>query len=149
MATTELDPEALEEVQEVIAKASLASIDYYEVSASRLDDEDPGNAGEDNLIISVQFRRVDHGFGVRLLAEAVFANGRARACVAGEYELADGFEPTDRACETYVNEVAVMTVYPYLREAMATTTGKVFGSSIHLPIVERGAIRVSLVDAED
>ncbi|MFA6298784.1 MAG: hypothetical protein WC642_06440 [Nocardioides sp.] len=144
----ELEERDLIAVKEVIASAELASIDYYDVSASRLDDENPDHTGEDNLTISVQYRSVEQGFGVRLLAEVVLPNGRARACVAGEYLLADGFDADERACQIFVNEVAVMTVYPYLREAMATATSRVFGEPLHLPIVQRGEIRVNL-DGDD
>ncbi len=40
-----------------------------------------------------------------------------------------------------------MTIYPYLREAIATITAKVFGEPIHILIVQRGEIAVEVEEA--
>lgn len=146
MGSNELDESDVEAVLAVVANVSLASIDYYEVSASRLD-EDIELDEDETLTISVQYRATESGFGVRLLAEMIAPHGRARACVAGEYQFNEGFETEDRACQLFVNEVGVMTVYPYLREALATTTARVFGEPLHLPMIERGDLRVEPPDA--
>lgn len=49
---------------------------------------------------------VEQGFGARLHAQSNLLNGRASACVASEYKLGGGFEPSNRACGTNVIEVA-------------------------------------------
>ncbi len=73
--------------------------------------------------------------------------GEASASLVGEYELLDGAMPSKRALQNFANEVAVMTIYPYLREAIATITAKVFGEPVHIPIVQRGEIAVEVEEA--
>ena len=68
------------------------------------------------------------------------------AQVAGEYQLLNGITPSRRALQLFANEVGVMTVMPYLREAISTITTKVFGAPIHLPLAERGEIALVLDD---
>lgn len=145
----ELAESDLQAVMAVIEHVTLASIDYYEVSASRLDDgQEVETDGSDNLSISVQYRGDEEtSFGLRLLAEVVLPHGRARACVAAEYKFDDGFAADHRSCQVYVNEVGVMTLYPYLREAMATTTGRVFDEPLHLPVIQRGDVALDLPDS--
>jgi hypothetical protein len=147
MVSAPLNERDLKAVHEVIANANLRSIEYYEVSARR--HESPPHQEdqpEGQVSITVQERHAAGQFGVRLLASVVVPMGEVTASVAGEYDLADGFEPSRRALQNFANEVAVMTVFPYLRESIATASARVLGRAIQLPVIERGSIALD-VDA--
>src|SRR4051812_11839124 len=126
MASYELTDADVSEVKEIIAGSQLRSIDFYEVSARRIDAEVA--ASEDGpLGVGVQYRSGDDGFGVRLRGTLTLPLGQAEAMVAGEYDMPADLEPRGRALQLFVNEVAVMTLYPYLRESISSVTAKVFG----------------------
>ncbi|MFH5879101.1 hypothetical protein [Arthrobacter sp. NA-172] len=56
--------------------------------------------------------------------------------------------PPERVVELFAKEVAVITLFPYLREALATITPKVFGTPITLPVAQRGQIGFEVTPAE-
>lgn len=138
----ELSPSEIEDVREVIRHCSLSRVEFYEVSARRYESASTAD-GDGRLSVGVQQRIDETSFGVRLTAHVVVAGGEATASVAGEYELLEGFRPSAKALRNFANEVAVMAVYPYLREAIASVTLKVLGAPVHLPIVQRGVISVA------
>lgn len=145
-ALTEEDTAA---VRTLIEHSELRSIEYYEMSARRYDApraEDLPENGQLNIV--VQQRSDAESFGVRLNAKIVIALGEAEVSVAGEYALLNEDALTPRSLQLFANEVAVMTVFPYLREAVASITGRVFQQPLHLPMVNRGDIAVDVTEAE-
>lgn len=64
--------------------------------------------------------------------------------VAAEYSLKSDYKPSKRTLQIFCNEVAIMTVFPYLREGMSSITTRVFGEAIYLPVAERGTISVDV-----
>ena len=139
-------------VQAVIANSSLEHVDFHELSARRI----PGAKGssvetedEGNLSLAVQQRIDDQSFGVRLNATATFSGGEATVSVAAEYQLLNEIKPTRRALQIFCNEVAIMTVFPYLREGMSSITTRVFGEAIYLPVAERGSISIDVEPLEN
>lgn len=134
-------------VRDVISNSELDAVNYYEISARRIDgDIPPDEEVEGNLEVEIQQRIEDESFGVRLNAAATLPTGEAVAHVAAEYKLLNGIKPSRRTLQLFANEVAVMTVYPYVREAIASVTAKVFGKPLHVPIVERGQL---VLDVDD
>ena len=147
--SSQMSEKDLAEVKAIIANSTLRSVDYYEVSARRNDGAtQSGDSDQGRLTVEVQQRVDDTSFGIRLQATVVLPVGEATASVAGEYDLLNGVAPRRRALQLFANEVAVMTVLPYLREAIATITAKVFGQPVHLPIAERGEIALDVDDDE-
>ncbi|GAA1933058.1 hypothetical protein GCM10009689_10750 [Brevibacterium antiquum] len=142
MAFEGKDP--LDEVRALVDQVQPESVEFHEVSARRFDSGPVGEGGE--ISIEVQIREGSEGFDVRLKATAEVAVGEAVVSVAGEYSVAEGANPSSRTIKQFVNEVAVMTVLPYLREGMATITAKVFGTALYIPIIPRGDIAVKLDD---
>jgi len=147
MASYELSEGDVAEVKEIIAGSQLRAIDFYEVSARRYDaDATEEVPDEGTLSVEVQYRADDDGFGVRLRGTLNLPHGQAEALVAGEYDMPRDLQPRGRALQLFVNEVAVMTLYPYLREAVASITSKVFGQPFHLPLTERGDLGLDVDD---
>ena len=148
--TDHISGEDLEALQALIKSSNLASIEYYEMMARRYEapqnEQDVSDQGQ--LTIGVEQRRDEDSFGVRLNARIVVSIGEAEVSVAGEYALQNPSTLTPRALQLFASEVAVMTVFPYLREAMASLTGRVFHHPLHLPMVSRGEIAVDLIEDE-
>lgn len=140
----ELSGADTETVHDVIEHTRLSRIDVHELSARRSEPPSDDVETEGRLAIRVDQRIGASGFGVRLNVDALFPEGEASAAVAAEYELLDGAAFSSRALQLFTNEVAVMTIYPYLREAVATITGKVLGVPAHLPLIQRGDIKVAV-----
>lgn len=139
--STELSAEDIADVQAVIAASELRSVEYYEMSGRRHDAVQSAEEAETGeLRIVVQQRADADGFGVRLNATLTLSIGEAQVSVAGEYALTQELELTTRAVQLFANEVGVMAVYPYLREAVATITGRVFKQPLHLQMITRGDI---------
>lgn len=136
--------EELLAVRALISQVRLESVEFHEVSACRFDSETVGSDGE--FSIQVQIRAEANSIGVRLRGVAELSKGEAVVSVAGEYSVGEGANPDSRTIKQFVNEVAVMTVLPYLREGMATITAKVFGEALYIPIIARGDIAVELDD---
>jgi hypothetical protein len=65
-----------------------------------------------------------------------------------EYKLLHGDQPPQRVVELFANEVAVMTLFPYLREGIASISSKVFGSPITLPVAQRGQLGFDVSEVE-
>lgn len=99
-----------------------------------------------NAEVGIQFRLAEEDFGVRLMAEIQNTIGVATVVVSGEYNLTGGYQPTRRDVMMFANEVAAMTIYPYLREGVSTATTKVLGDGVLLPIAPRGAIAFEIED---
>ena len=132
-------------VRALISSARLASIEVYELSARRtIPTETEGVDDEGTVNIDVQSRIGDAAFGVRLISTITAPFGEIVASIAGEYEIEGADMPSSRTIQLFSNEVAIMTVYPYLREAVSTITAKVFGDPLYMPVVERGQISMEV-----
>ena len=139
--SSELTAEDVADVHAVIAASELRSIEYYEMSAKRYDaPQELADTQDGQLRIAIQQRSDAESFGIRLNAALTMALGEANVSVAGEYALTEGLELTTRAVQLFANEVGVMAVYPYLREAVASITGRVFNEPLHLQMISRGDI---------
>src|SRR5215217_8471437 len=130
---SELSDDDLARIHALIANSNLGGIFFHEQSARRHEQiPDIVPVDQSNAEVGIQFRLDDDDFGVRLMAEVQNAIGTATVVVSGEYNLTDGYRPTRRDVMMYANEVAVMAIFPYLREGMSTVTTKVFGDGVLL-----------------
>lgn len=144
----ELSTADVELVKDLIARSELASIDFHEVSAKRFEAlSSEGGANEGQVSLGFQHRSDDDGFGVRIVGNVTVPAGEVRVTAAVEYSLLEGDQPSQRAVELFANEVAVMTLFPYLREGIASISSKVFGTPVTLPVAQRGQIGFDVSDA--
>lgn len=137
----EFSNEDLALVHELIAQVRLVSMDTYELSARRSEPMGSLPAGEGSISVDVASHIEARTFGFRITANIALPLGEVVASIAGEYELTGETEPSRRTVQLFGNEVAIMTIYPYVREAVSTITGKVFGEPLFMPVTERGQIR--------
>ncbi len=129
------------------ASSNLESVECHEMSAKRNDHPpEPDAPEEGNVNIAAQFRYDEGSFGVRLIARVTIPIGEVTVSIAGEYSLTEECVPSTRTVQQFCNEVAIMSVFPYLREAVSTVSGRVFGNPLYLPMVDRGEI---VLDVEE
>ncbi|WP_148060097.1 hypothetical protein [Rathayibacter sp. PhB152] len=132
------DEAVLDQVRNLIARSSLASVDIDELSARRATAFAEASETAD-VDINLQHRISDEGFGFRMIGSVENESGSVRAAVAISYTY-EGEEPTTEVLFTFGNEVAIMALFPYLREAISSITSKVFNEPLLLPVLERGSL---------
>lgn len=149
-AVSALSPADVELVRDLIERSELSSIEFHEVSAKRFEGiADANEASEGQVSLGFQQRADQDGFGIRIVSDVAVPSGEVRVTAAAEYKLLHGDQPPKRVVELFANEVAVMTLFPYLREGIASITSKVFGSPITLPVAQRGQLGFDVSEPED
>ncbi|WP_354157476.1 hypothetical protein [Arthrobacter sp. UYCu512] len=128
-------------VKDLIERSELGSIEFHEVSAKRFEGvKDSDESRDGQITLGFQHRSDQDGFGIRIVGDVAVPLGEVRVIAAVDYKLLRGDLPPQRVVELFANEVAVMTLFPYLREGIASITSKVFGTPITLPVAQRGQI---------
>jgi len=140
----------LRRIQDLLTRSTLRAVEFHEVHARRLDQNQQREDNEDMVDISMvlQSHAGSDTFGIRLVTNAYPYRGEIVVAVAAEYSIDEG-EPADEAIvRGFGNEVAVMTLLPYAREAVSTLSARVFGKPVLLPTIERGQVGFDLTDYE-
>jgi len=148
-------PEPSQALTDFVATVELSQISCYELSAARgqLDGDGgrvvvgPGNVDDLEVLsaenqLGVYWLATGGQFLVRLLATLGTNAGDLRVGVQGEY-LAEGLTRDDVSPdveEEYVNRVAIMTLVPYVRQAIADLSARVFGNTLTLGVIRPGEI---------
>lgn len=128
-------------VKDLIERSELGLIEFHEVSAKRFEGfVDSGELQDGKVSLGFQHRSDQNGFGIRIVADIAIPIGEVRVVAAVDYKLLHGDLPPQRVVELFANEVAVMTLFPYLREGVSGISTKVFGNPITLPVAQRGQI---------
>lgn len=130
-------------VRELLSRSSLSAIEYHELSAKWTGSRSDDDSTDIDVSINLQHRLADESFGIRMTGTIEVPFGEAQAAIAAVYEY-EGEPPALRTVLAFANEVAVMTLFPYLRESISTITAKVFGEPILLPILPRGEVGFDL-----
>ena len=149
MSTSALSPADVQLVTDLIERSELSSIEFHEVSAKRFEGtSDASEEVEGQVSLGFQQRADQSSFGIRIVSDVAVPSGEVRVTAAVEYKLLHGDQPPRRVVELFANEVAVMTLFPYLREGIASISSKVFGSPITLPVAQRGQLGFDVSEVE-
>lgn len=135
----------LKRVRNLSLSAELSEIIVHEQSSKR--NEEPNYEIDEDSVdieISLSHRIEANDFGIRLQAEVSTRHGETNAVVSGEYELADGFTTNARDVLMFANEIAILTIFPYLRELVSDSTNRVFDNTILMPAINKGDIAFDL-----
>lgn len=140
--------------REMVDRLDLQSINFYEVGA-RLSESRRADLGEaDDRIETetswgVRVRHEGNEFGVRIRTETNAPLGEVVVDVAAEYVSDEPLLLSREATNEYVNNVALMQLFPYIREATMAMSDRVFGRGILLPPLVRGQLTFTLGDGPD
>jgi hypothetical protein len=142
-------------LEELVKRAELAGIDCYELFGARGAIEDDGQrrvvgpGGVDDVEFQVSnslgvYWNTERGsFLVRLSCELTSIVGDVKVGVQAEY-VGEGLgrdNVSPDVEEEYVNSVSVMTLAPFLREAVADVSRRTLGGPLMLGVLRRGELR--------
>lgn len=134
-----LTDEQTARLRDLLDRVDLSGIQFHEMTAKlALDLTSHEESQEAKIDLDYQLRATDQDFGVRAVVELNADSGSVRVVVAADYDLNKPGKPDDPTLDLFATEVAMMTLFPYLREGVQTLTGRVFGSPVLLPILNRG-----------
>jgi hypothetical protein len=132
------------ELLTLVEVAELQAITFLEISM-RVSEESAAGEAEmppPELQLGVDINADDHRFRVRFRVEAYSDQISLAVEPAAEYSVpeADDSLFDERVLLEYANEVAVMTLVPFAREAIADITRRTLGTAVLLPIMRRGEL---------
>ncbi|MBT1618129.1 protein-export chaperone SecB [Curtobacterium flaccumfaciens pv. poinsettiae] len=144
-------------VQDVVAASDLVDVSYYELAATQNDDsisEAPEGDTQLHLAQEMSYgtRDDDRGFRVRIRTTVDAPDqGKVVIGVSAAWQYAgESAQAISRATMLdFINNVAVMVLLPYIREATSDLTRRVFGSALVLPVIQRGQIGFTEDHASD
>lgn len=136
-------PEHSESLLRLVSSAELSAIAFLELSAARVEGDDRHETTVNpRFQLGIDTDADTRRFRVRLTVEVETPAGTVTATAAAAYE-APSAEPDELAPSViveYANEVAVMTLLPYLRHAVADMAVRVFDATVLMPTIPRGAL---------
>lgn len=142
----------IRDIKDLIDSVTMSDIQFYELTCTRNDQENNQDDVEIHPTFTLQIGHPSNGIGVRLAIEIVFAGGSARAD-AGVLYLTQSSEDIAPISEElgleFVNRVGLLVLMPYLREAIANITLKVFGKPTTLPMLRAGQLTFSSTQLQD
>lgn len=130
-------------IRDLIQRSTLKGVEYHEVGARWIGTREDSADDETDVQLELQHRIDEAAFGFRLVGTTASSYGESFATVAVTYDY-EGDQPSLRTLLAFGNEVAVMTLFPYFREAISGITAKVFGNPLLVPVVPRGEIGFDL-----
>lgn len=133
-----------EELLNLVQSASLESVYFRELSAVRESDES-GPIGVDvgpRFGLRLGSDDEGHGLGINLRCELEPEGAKVAVEVVAEYTLneesAGEFELDENLVTHFANEVGVMALLPFVRQAVADLTQRVMGGALLMPVMQRG-----------
>jgi hypothetical protein len=150
MPTKSKPTNALVDFPGMVDALDLDTIQYYELGAKgyggcpqfeEIDTNSISTAMDDvSTNWALRTRHEANQFGVRTRAEASNDLGALVADVAVEYVSSVPIRIPRETAYQFVNDVALMQVFPYIREAFTTLSTRVFGQGFVMPIIQRGQL---------
>lgn len=151
-------PEDSSDLKLLVQRSELVSVSFFEMSARKFD-EAQVTAGADTddfeiaPIYSLQTasRDDDTGFRVRIKVEVELPAGSLVVDAAAEYVVS---EISAKAIDPdllvdFVNEVSAMAMFPYLRQAVADMSQRIFWMSLLLPLLQRGQLVFQIIQPDE
>lgn len=119
----------------------IEGIRFFGLSASVNDSFDEADLDEEVVpSYGMKSRHDGRELGYRMTARLEPAIGSVFVDIAVDYVLAEDVDISDELRLEFANEVAVMTLLPYVRSAIGELTLKVFGTPLLMPIMQRGEV---------
>ncbi|MFE4951960.1 hypothetical protein ACFQ9V_17800 [Leifsonia sp. NPDC056665] len=134
-------------VVDLLREVQLLGIQQIELGAARGTGDMADNPqAEPTYGLQMTGRDDDKAFRVGLRTEILIGNGSILSNIEAEYELSTVAYSSiiEQTKIDFANEVAVMAILPYTRQAIADISARVFGAALLMPIIQRGQLVFSL-----
>ncbi len=138
------------ELRDFVGQVELEDLSFAELTARRALEpvESEGNTVEPRYTLNAQMTDDHLHFRLTLRIDLEASAGELRAAAMADYRVEEKAASalTMRMAVEYANEVGVMALLPYLRQAIADLSLRVFGTALLMPIQQRGAVSFALPD---
>lgn len=140
-------------LEALVSSAELVQIVAFELSVRRAELFSNGPIDipdqvqvQPNYNLTTLLESDGSGFMIRLAVEVALQVGEMRCEVGAAYKLNTplDFDLSPQDLIEYSNEVAVMTLFPFLRQHIADLSQRAFGFPLFMPIMARGTLNFSL-----
>lgn len=136
----------------MVAELELKDVTFYEVSSKLKEDVQPPDSPSEveiDLTWGVRLRHDRNEFGVRLKVLVDNAMGETTVDLAAEYRSPSALNLKRETVKEFVNNVALMQLFPFIREAVMSTTSRLQGRAVVLPVFQRGQLVLELGEGPD
>lgn len=138
----------VEAIRELLDRTELESIGFHKLHAERNDDAFDGADDEarPEWGLGVQ-QRIGEPAALRFLLDLSVRvkGGLVSATCAAEYRV-DGDLPDHGVVLGFANKVAIMTMVPYVRQAVADLSARVLGDPVLMPMHRQGDLTFGETD---
>lgn len=136
----------------LVEHANLDSISFIELSARRGPVAEGRSGGPRAPTYMLTTNGTDDGsrFRIALRVDLELEEGEVQVTAQADYTVAGPGtgSVTRHGVVEYANEVGIMTLLPYLRQAIADLTQRVFDTALLMPVQPRGAVSFPLPNEE-
>lgn len=158
----ESSPVLLDSAEEIVQGPNpiLRDVRFYKIAAELNEDaigSEPSSARTEGITalneeeqatdieVGIGLRTMQRGtaLGVRIKFTAHQDKWDVELDVAAEFVAQEAFEVTEHGRTDFANKVGVMTLFPYIREAVGNMTQRTVGTSFILPTLRQGDINFS------
>lgn len=128
----------------------IEGVAFRKLSAELRDDLDEGNLeiGEIVPTYGLKTRADGDAITIRLSTHLTCDVGDIDVDVAVSYRTPRPIKISTEATLEFANEVGIMTLIPYVREAISTLSQRCFGEAILMPIFQRGELSFTSDDRD-
>lgn len=137
-------PRTVNDARDLLALTELTDIVFYEISARR----NPDVEGTP-VSIEIALRREELLLEVRCRATVLGGEGEYLADASAVFNLQEPVEAPEEVIAEFVERVGVMSVYPYLREAITQSAAKLGLDRPILRLLRPGDVHITRTQAAD
>lgn len=132
----------------LVVQSELIEVLLFELSAKRIEDFEGSKVSERievtpiyNLITASTDDQM--GFQLRITTKLTLDVGEISCDIASRYKLKEKIqeELDNELLVEYANEVALMTLIPFIRQHIADISQRVLGFPLLMPVMQRGQIK--------
>lgn len=119
----------------------LDHIQFFKLSAELDEAADPADAlDEPAPLYNLKFFSEGELLGVRIATTLNLGVGSAVVDVAAHYRVHAPVNITEGGLLDFANRIAVLALVPYIRQAVADITQRVFGNAVLMPVIRQGEL---------
>ncbi|HWV49291.1 MAG TPA: hypothetical protein VN035_07530 [Microbacterium sp.] len=127
----------------------LENVQFFNLQATINEDAEPTEEPSPAVapLYGLKLRHEGNELGMRVSIELDTVTARIVVDASINYTTAEVIEIDEEAFLDFANNVGVMALLPYLRQAIADLSQRVLGDVILMPVIPRGELTFSRADA--
>lgn len=130
---------------ELSAVVNLTSVDFQELTARRTDEPDRSGAQRSaNSELSISATRRNNEISVHCGLDHVTTEASFRVAVVATFHASESFEIEDAVMTAFVQEIGLVTLYPFIRQAVHRLSSDLVGAPVILGLLQPGQLRLGL-----